>query len=204
MAVLSSIEQRSPEWFAARLGVLTAGSCFKTIMHGRKDGKETLLLEKVAEALTGTRNEATARSLEWGTEKEAEACAEYEFLHGVSVQHVGLIFHPDSPLVACSPDGLIGEHGGIEIKCPYTSKEHVRNILQGMDEKEYGPQVQGNLWITGRQWWDFVSFDPRMPSEHRIYVQRVERDETYIAELAEKTWEMVGRLQQLIGQMTAA
>ncbi|HKJ88755.1 MAG TPA: YqaJ viral recombinase family protein, partial [Gammaproteobacteria bacterium] len=135
--------QRSDDWFRARLGVFTAGSTFKTIMHGYAKGKRSLVLTKAAEVLTGEWQEATAASLEWGKSHEADALAMYEFMYGENVQEEGLVLHPDHARAGCSPDGLVREDGGIEIKCPQTSREHVRNLLEGMDWKEYGPQVQG-------------------------------------------------------------
>lgn len=180
--------QQSEAWFRARLGVLTAGSCFKTIMYGRKDGIRSLVLTKVAERLTGTWQEASSASLEWGKQHEDEALSAYRFRQGVETTEAGLIYHPDSAEIGCSPDALVGEEGGAEVKCPHTSREHVRNLLEGLNWKEYGPQVQGCLWITGREWWDFVSYDPRMPQPARLYVQRYYRDEDYIEELAEKVW----------------
>lgn len=195
------MEQGTSDWHAARLGVLTAGTCFKTIMHGQKRGIESLLLSKIAEALTGEWQEASSASMSWGKDNEDRARMEYEFLTGNTAEEVGLIYHPDSPLIGCSPDGLIGDKGGIEIKCPHTSREHVRNLRDGFPWKEYGPQVQGCIWVTGRDWWDFVSFDPRMPPEHRIYIERIERDEKYITELAGKVNKLADELAAAITDM---
>ena len=194
------MEQRSTEWFLSRLGVFT-GSDFKTIVHGRKDGKESLVLTNAAEILTQQWQEVTARSLEWGQTHEATAITEYTFYTNNEVQPVGLIFHPDSPFVGASPDGLVGEQGGVEVKCPQTSREHVRNLIHGMDVKEHGPQVQGCMWVTGRSWWDFISFDPRMPLPQRLYIERIHRDEDYIQDLSDKTWALIRQLETYMGQI---
>ena len=197
------MEQRSTEWFESRLGVFTAGTCFKTIMHGRTDGKTSLVLTKIAEVLSGEWREVSAPALSWGRDNEAAAASEYEFYTGNKVDLVGILYHPDSPLVGCSPDGLIGDDGGIEIKCPETSREHVRNLVSGINWKEYGPQVQGCMWVTGRQWWDFVSFDPRMPPEYRTYIERIERNEKYIEELSGKVWAVIEDFSRTLEKLKA-
>lgn len=196
----STAEQRSDEWFLARLGVFTAGSTFKTIKNGTPKGKRSLLLEKVAEALSQTWHEASAASLEWGKKHEPEALRMYEFMYGYEVSESGLIYHPQSRYLGCSPDGFVGKKGGVEVKCPQTSREHVRNLLEGLPWGEYGPQVQGCLWITGREWWDFISYDPRMPAKAMFYCERIWRDDDYIADLADKAWPLVEELDATIKQ----
>lgn len=174
------MQQGTDEWLAARVGVLTSttfGDCLK-----KTAARETLILTKIAERLTGEWREVSARSLAWGKDHEQEARARYEITNGVAVSETGLIFHSDTPWIAVSPDGLVGDEGGVEIKCPETSKEHIRHIEKGLPPI-YKPQVQGCLWITGRKWWDFVSYDPRMPIDLQLYVQRIFPDEEYIAEM---------------------
>jgi hypothetical protein len=92
--------------------------------------------------------------------------------------------HPDYPFAGASPDGLIDHDGCIEMKCPKSSVVHLQRFVDGLPE-EYRPQIQGQLWVTGRQWCDFVSYDPRMPESHRLLKIRVKRDQAYIDHLAE-------------------
>lgn len=179
--------QGSEEWRAARAGRVTA-SRFADVMAKIKTGeaasRRDYRWELLTERLTGLPCEGyTNRAMEWGTSHEAEAREAYEAETGELVQRVGLIPHPDHPMIACSPDGLVGREGGQEIKCPYSSVVHVQTIKGGMPA-EHRAQVQGAMWITGRKWWDFVSYDPRMPEELRLYVERIPRDEAYIALLA--------------------
>lgn len=179
------MEQQSAEWFAARLGRATA-SKFADAMSKLKNGKpaaarQTYAMQLLAERLTGqpTPHFETA-AMRWGTENEPAARVEYAWTRGVEVEEVGFIAHP-SISAGASPDGLIGSDGGIEIKCP-SSVVHLQTLLYGMPE-EHTAQVQGAMWITNRAWWDFVSFDPRMAEPHRLFVQRIARDDTYIANL---------------------
>jgi len=134
----------------------------------------------VAEKLTGEQtyvyqNEHMAR----GTELEPEAREMYEFIKEVEVSEVGFCLH-DTLDAGCSPDGLIAEDGGLEIKCPAPAT-HVEYLKAGVLPSKYKQQVMGCLWITGREWWDFVSYHPTM----KTLIVRVERDEEYITALEE-------------------
>jgi hypothetical protein len=118
----------------------------------------------------------------WGTEQEAAARAAYEQRTGIEVEETGFVAH-DTLYAGCSPDGLVDWDGLIEIKCPYNSAVHIETLLGGMPA-DHMAQVQGQMWITGRQWCDFVSFDPRMPEPLQLYVQRIPADPKAIADLA--------------------
>lgn len=180
------MNQGTPEWLAARAGKVTA-SCFKHVMATVKVGeastRRNYRWQLVTERLTGQpvpayENEA----MRWGTEHEPDARMAYEATHGELVQEMGLMLHPRFEWVGCSPDGLVGDEGGIEIKCPFSSVVHVETLSGGMPT-EHVAQVQGAMWVTGRQHWDFVSYDPRMPEKLQLYVERVKRDDAYIARL---------------------
>lgn len=132
--------------------------------------------------------EVTAPSLEWGIDLEPVAREYYEFETFAKVEVPSEAFHLSSQLPVCgTPDGLIGSDGMVEIKCPYNVKNMlvVRSDFQAYF-KTYAWQVQGYLWITGRNWCDFVVFDPRWPEELRLSVTRIDRDDKMIAELAER------------------
>jgi putative phage-type endonuclease len=183
------IEQRSAEWFAARCGKLTASE-FASILDVRKDGKPTAKREAyfnqiVAELLSGEPDVGfTAKATEWGQQWEATARAEYEIATGRLVTNAEFAIHPSVPYVGASPDGLIGSDGVLEIKCPYSKAVHIATVRAGHMPDEHTAQVQGQMWVTGREWADFVSFDPRFKHpQQRLFIQRVKRDQAYIEKL---------------------
>jgi hypothetical protein len=133
--------------------------------------------------------------MEWGTATEPFARAAYETQRGLMVDEVGFVPHPITEWVGGSPDGLVGDDGGIEIKCPHNSVVHVETLTGGMPS-EHRAQVQGLLWITGREWWDFISFDPRMPEKMRLYIERVKRDEDYIAKLVDEVTKFLDEVEK--------
>ena len=177
-------EQGSVEWLMERVGCVTA-SRFKDVMDKLKSGKagakrNAYLWEVVIERLTGKpaqHFESTA--MMHGTEHEPQARMAHEAASGLMVLETGFIHHPTLARVGGSPDGLIGDDGGAEYKCPFNSAVHLQTWLEGMPD-EHLPQIQGLMWITGRQWWDFGSFDPRLPPHLNLYIERIKRDEPYI------------------------
>ena len=178
-------EQGSAAWLYDRVGFTTA-SRFKDVIAKLKSGKssekrEVYLMECVVERITGQpKDHFASAAMQWGTDQEQASRMAYEAATGAMVEEVGFIKHPTLPMVGGSPDGLIGEDGGWESKSPFNTANHVYTLLQGMPV-EHIPQVQGLMWITGREWWDFQSFDPRLPEPICRYVQRVPRDDKYIA-----------------------
>lgn len=181
------MEQRSPEWMLARAGHCTA-SRFSDVLAKIKTGeaasRRNYRLQLVTERLTGLPVDGYQNSaMQWGVEQEPFARAAYEARSGLIVMPVGFITHPKLRWVGASPDGLVGEDGCLEAKCPAVSTHHVVTLLDGVMPSEHIPQVQGQMWVTGRRWVDFVSFDPRMPEKHQIVVVRVERDDEYIAQI---------------------
>lgn len=189
------IEQGSPAWLHARLGLPTA-SRFKDIITPAKGDKSksyrTYLYELLAERLTGEPSESfTSEWMQRGNELEPRARDAYAFLHDVEVSQVGLMLN-DAGTIGASPDGLIGTDGGLEIKCPKPSTL-VRYMIEAKLPDIYKPQVQGNLWISGRQWWDFVAYHPGM----ELFVLRVQRDEEYIARMEEHVTAFADELETL-------
>lgn len=179
MIVLNCL-QGSPEWHWSRLGIPTAsqfGRIVSTKTRKPLAGAETLMHELLAEWLIGMPLGAgTSNFMIRGTEMEPHAVDYYELQRNVSTVPVGVCMRDDR-MVACSPDRLIDDDGGLEIKCP-GAKQHVANLL-GMGD-DYFAQVQGNIWLTGRKWWDLLSYHPEIPCA----IVRVPRDEAYIAALA--------------------
>ncbi len=185
-----SLGQGTAEWFKERAGKVTA-SRFVDVMAKLKNGnpakaRTDYVWELVIERLTGsTVDHFASAAMQWGTDQEANARMRYEAQTGAMVEEVGFVPHATMKNVGGSPDGLIGVDGGVEFKCPFNSAVHLQTFLNGMPE-EHIPQTQGLIWITGREWWDFGSYDPRLPEPFDLYVQRVERDDDYIVKLADE------------------
>jgi len=193
--ILETSDQRTEDWYAARLGKATA-SRFKdaiaTKKQTEKQKKDGLpgdpmqaqldyCTELVVERLTGQRAQKfVTAAMQWG-DHEPAARAAYERVTGRIVEETGFVAH-DTLMAGCSPDGLVDWDGLIEIKCPFNTANHIETLLNGMPA-EHTAQVQGQMWITGREWCDFVSYDPRMPEALQLHVQRIQRDEAFIADL---------------------
>lgn len=188
-----NLEQGSEEWHRVRLGVATA-SRFKDIITPAKGDKSAsykgYMYELIAEKLTkGKEDFFKSEWMERGNEIEPLARASYEFIHEVEVKQVGIMLN-DEGTVGASPDGLIGDDGGLEIKCPKPSTV-VKYMLDGGLPLEYKPQVMGSLWISGREWWDFLAFHPSMD----FYQIRVYRDDEYIKKMNQHITDFVDELQ---------
>jgi putative phage-type endonuclease len=180
------IEQRSPEWFQQRLGRATA-SRISDIVAKTKSGysasRANYMAQLVVERMTNKQAESYSNAaMEWGTEQEPLARAAYEAEVDVLVEEVGMIDHPTVEMSGASPDGLVGDDGLVEIKCP-TTATHIDTLMGEQAPKKYYDQMQWQMACTGRKWCDFVSFDPRMPEGLQLFVKRVERDDEYIAML---------------------
>ena len=182
-------DQGSEEWLAARLGKPSA-SCFSRLITATgkpSSSADGYINELIAERLTGQSEPFHVTEwMERGTALEPEAREAYEFISGNDVIETGFIL--DTSLdFGCSPDGLVGDQGGLEIKCPApkTMVSYLRDPQVGV--KKYWQQIQGCMWITKRDWWDFFAYHPEMPH----VLVRVERDEKYIAKLAEEVTKAV-------------
>jgi len=178
---IHEMEQRSPEWFAVRLGKITATS-FDTMANGKPATIKELCRATAAERFFGCSAERpyVNAAMETGIAREAEARATYEMAAFEHVREVGFVELDE--YIGCSPDGLVGEDGGCEIKCPEL-KAHSRYYAGDIDSK-YRWQVQGALWVTGRKWWDFVSYLPEAAEPaKRLVVMRVLPDAEAFAKL---------------------
>lgn len=203
---LLEIEQGSDAWISARLGKVTA-SRISDVIAKTKSGwgasRENYMGELIAERLTGTPAEKyTNGAMLWGTEREPDARAAYEFLHDVEVQQVGFIPHPTLSMSGASPDGLVGDDGLVEIKCPNTSTA-ISTLLGQAVPAKYVAQMQWQLACTGRKFCDFVSFDPRLPESMSLFVKRIERDDKFIAETEAHVIAFLAELDGKLGELTA-
>ena len=176
----AAIIQRSPEWFAARCGSLGASQLADALAKTKSGwgaSRANLQTKLVIERLTGQQEEGFVRSpaMQWGVDKEDEARTAYSFATGHEVIEVGLYKHPTLIGSHASPDGLVGNDGCIEIKCP-NSTTHIEVLKTNQIAHKYILQMQWQMICAERQWCDFVSFDPRMPDHLMLYVQRVHLD----------------------------
>ncbi len=199
-------QQGSPEWFAARLGKVTASNFATAISKGRgsapRVGRNKLMVKLAVERERGTpllEESYSNTAMERGSETEQEAREYYEALYGPVLQ-VGFIERDED--VGCSPDGLVGDDGMVEIKCPF-STTHAKYILADKMPTDYIPQVQGQLWVTEREWCDFFSFDPRSHRK-KVFRRRVYRDEDYIKELQIKIYMFVADMRDILDKLTAS
>lgn len=178
--------QGSPEWLAARCGSLGASQVALALAKtktGWGASRENIRAQLVAERLTGIPCETYSNAaMVWGIEHEEEAVAAYEFRTDLATECCGLFRHPSIAYTHASPDRLVGTDGLVECKCPLTA-QHIDTLLTETIDSKYVTQMQWQMCVTGRQWCDFVSFDPRMPAHMRLFVKRVHRDDVRIAEL---------------------
>jgi putative phage-type endonuclease len=183
---MSEIIQGTPEWFAQRLGKVTASRVADIIAKtksGYSTSRANYLAQLVAERLTGRVAESFSNAaMQHGTETEPLARMAYEAETGLMVTEVAMIDHPTIPMTGASPDGFVGDQGLVEIKCPNTAT-HIDTLLSDKTQSKYIPQMQWQMACTGKKWCDFVSFDPRLPEDMQLFVARVDRDDAYIAEL---------------------
>jgi putative phage-type endonuclease len=187
--IIKEIEQGSDEWLSLRLGKVTASRMKDVLSKGRGTAPsktaETYMMELLAERLTGESKPFFENdAMKWGTETEPQARFMYELKSENKVEEVAFIELDES--IGVSPDGLIGDDGMIEIKCPTTITQ-IKRALTDNYSKDYYEQIQMQLWVAERQWCDFLSFDPRLDVDAGYLLQRVERDEDFIADMKEKT-----------------
>jgi putative phage-type endonuclease len=210
---MNLILQNSPEWYAARLGKVTASRVADVIAKtktGWGASRANYMAELVAERLTETPAEQYSNAaMQWGTENEPQARAAYEFLHDAAVADAGFILHPTISMSGASPDGFVGQDGLVEIKCPNTAT-HIETLLGRAVPGKYIAQMQWQMACSGRAWCDFVSYDPRMPATMQFFCQRTNRDAAVIAELEKlvvaflaETDEKVRSLTRLYGEPPA-
>ena len=201
------MDQRTDEWYEARLGKVTA-SRISDVVAKTKSGwsasRDRYMSQLVVERLTQRPPDGfTSAAMQWGIETEPQAVAAYEALTLSVVEPAGFFVHPSISLAGASPDGLVGDLGLIEVKCPETHT-HLDTLIAANNprrdpiQNKYRLQMQWQMACTGRQWCDFVSFDPRLKPELQLWCQRVERDETLIAELEGAVMDFLEEVEQRV------
>lgn len=183
------MEQRTEEWFIARLGKVTASRVADVIAKtksGYSTSRDNYMAQLVCERLTGQQGESfTNSAMQWGTETEPLARSAYEANADLMVEELGFVLHPKIEQAGASPDGLVGLFGMLEIKCPNTAT-HIEALLTETVPTKYITQMQWQMACAQRQWCDFVSFDPRIRQDLQLFVKRVEFDASYVAMLEEE------------------
>lgn len=199
------IEQRSPEWFAKRLGKVTA-SRINDVLATLKNGNEASTrrayrFQLALERLTGKQEQGfSSAAMQWGADCEPLAVAAYEAQTGCIVTAAEFEQHPAIPMAGASPDGLLGTNGLLEIKCP-NSATHFEWMLAGQVPAEHQNQMLWQMACTGRAWCDFVSYDPRMPEYAALFIKRLERDDVRIEVITKGVSALLDEVQQLCSQI---
>ena len=201
---MSEIEQGTDAWFQARLGKAT-GSRIADIVAKTKTGystsRENYMAQLICERMTGKVAESYSNSaMQWGTETEPLARAAYEVKTGLTVNQIGFVDHRTILMTGASPDGLVGDSGMIEIKCPNTAT-HIETLLSGKVPTKYLTQMTWQMCCTGRHWTDFVSYDPRLPENLQLFIKRVEYDPKYAAELEQEVIRFLDEVDAKIKQL---
>lgn len=198
------MEQLSPEWFAARLGKVTA-SRVADVLATRKGQESTVRakykMQLVTERLTNMKTDTYMnQAMQDGIDREPTAREIYEHLKNVKVIETGFVNHHTIEMAGASPDGLVGDDGIIEIKCPIETT-HTTNLLEKKLPSKYKPQVQFQLASTKRRWCDFISFNPNFEPRLQLSVVRVERDDEYIEKIEFEILKFLAEVELLINEL---
>jgi len=196
------MEQRSEEWFQARLGLVTASrvvDVLAKIKSGESASRRNYKIQLVSERLTGERQETYInQAMQDGIDREQFARDRYVQQFG-EVEEVGFVKHPTLEAGA-SPDGMVGDDGIIEIKCPMGST-HTETLMTQDIPSKYVPQVQFQLLVTGRKWCDFVSYNPMFPEHLQVFVKRIEADPVYQKELESEVRKFLEEVDDVINKL---
>ena len=198
------IEQGTPEWHELRRGKVTASRVADILARtktGPSASRQNYLIELALQRTTKTIEPSyTNAAMEWGTATEPQARVAYEVNTHNFVDQVPFIDHPTIKGFGCSPDGLVGKDGLLEIKCPNTAT-HIETLLSQSVPGKYNTQMQFQMACTGRQWCDFVSFDNRLPEELQLFVTRVPRDEVFIRLIEAEIVQFLAELDDKINKL---
>ena len=197
------MEQRSAEWYAARLGKVTASKVADVVARTRTGyaaSRANYMAQLVCERLTGKPTEGFSNAaMEWGVEQEAAARDAYSARVGELVTEVGFIDHPAIKMAGASPDGIVGLNI-VEIKCPSTAT-HIEYLFEREPPQKYFYQMQWQMACTGADWCDWVSYDPRMPENLQLLVVRIPRDTDCIQMLEKEVSEFLAELDVKVAKL---
>lgn len=200
------MDQRTEEWFEARLGCVTA-SKVSDVLARTKTGpaatRANYMAALVLERITGQRESSFQNAaMQRGVDLEPQARALYSLQQAQPVVECGFILHPSIEWAGASPDGLVGDEGLVEIKVP-NSSTHLATLTGGEIDKRYMDQMQWQLTCTGRQWCDFISFDDRFPDEMQMHIRRIERDNERIAHMEAEVTKFLDEVAATVAQLEA-
>lgn len=205
-------EQGTAEWLDVRCGKITASricDVMSVLTKASKNGKAGdaagpaigYSIELIAERMSGrTAEHYVSPEMNWGRVMEEAARTEYEMEKGVLAETVGFILHPTMDFSGASPDSLIGDDGGIEIKCPKTNT-YIKWRMEGVVPEEHQDQMLWNMACAERSWWDFVAYDPRIPGLE-LFVVRMERDDARISEIEQKVAQFNSTVESMIAELS--
>lgn len=197
------MEQRTQEWWQARLGRVTASRIADVMMKPSTAGYQNYRAQLVCERLTGEPTEShTSAAMQHGIETEPQARAVYTMMTGNSVDEVGFIPHPEIPMAGASPDGKVLNIGLVEIKCPQPA-EHIRTLTGGAIQRKYWLQMQWQMACAQAGWCDFVSFSTALPDAMQLHVQRVNADWQAIEEITDAVRSFLAEVDDLCADLTA-
>ena len=197
------MEQRTDDWFQARLGKVTASRVADVVAKtksGYSASRQNYMADLIVERLTGQKaSNFSNAAMDWGVEQEPAARAAYSARTGELVEEVGFIDHPTIAMSGASPDGFVGE-GCVEYKCPNTAT-HLEYLLAGKPVEKHVTQMQWQMACTGRAFCEFVSYDPRLPEHLQMLIVRVPRDDKRIAELEAEVLKFLAELDDKLQQL---
>lgn len=196
------IEQGGDEWHQMRLGKVTASKVNDAMMDKSKAGYQNYRAQLVCERLTGRATEMfKSAAMDQGNETEPQARAMYTMTTGQMVEQVAFVDHPAISMAGASPDGLVGELGLVEIKCPQPT-EHIRVLTGGAIKKAYREQMQWQMACTGREWCDFVSFCPDLPDDLALHILRIDADPEAIRDMETAVRSFLRDVETMICRLT--
>lgn len=203
--MLIDVEQGSPEWLQMRIGCVTGSRMADVMAKLKKKDAEAQTradykAEIVCETLTGrAADHYVSPAMQWGLDNETFARNAYE-IEVAPTELVGFALHDTVKKLGASPDGLVGEDGLVEFKCP-TTATHLEYIIQGVVPAEYHWQMLCEMACTGRKWCDFASYDPRLPKKLQLFVRRFERDDSRIEAMEAETLKFLDEVEKIIAQV---
>lgn len=202
---MTDFEQGSPEWIAIRLGKATGSRIGDVLAQGKNGApsasRANYRAQLVAERLTGVMVEGyTSEAMDRGKEIEDDARAAYAFRTGAVIQSIGFAQHPTIEMSGASPDGLIGDDGVVEFKCPNTAT-HIETLRGGIVAKAYREQMLWEMVCTGRKWCDFVSYDPRLPESMSLHIRRVHIEPDRVAEVEAEVRKFLSEVDETVAEL---
>lgn len=200
--IIVDCEQGTPEWKKARAGRVTASRMADLLAKGKGISRQKYLGQIIAERDSGEPSEMSFKSasMEWGTQQEEDAATLYEWEYETRLTKVGFVIHPAIELSGCSPDRLCGDEGIVQIKCPDTHT-HIETFMTDEIDSRYLKQMQWEMACTHSKWCDFVSFDPRVKQERRLFVKRIRRDPAAIVAMQAEVQAFLREVDETIKQL---